>query len=51
LIKSVFFGILIVVGFIPNNGMVAKIKFSQPSHYAIYTTATPGQSQGVVAIF
>jgi hypothetical protein len=46
-----FFGIVIVVGFILNNGMVAKIKFSQPSHYSIYTTATPGQSQGVAAIF
>jgi len=26
--------------------MVAKIKFSQPSHYDIYHTATPRKSQG-----
>lgn len=31
--------------------MVAKIKFSQLSHYSIYTTATPQESQGGCAIF
>jgi hypothetical protein len=31
--------------------MVAKIKFSPPSHYAIYTTATPQQSQGGCSYF
>jgi hypothetical protein len=52
LIKAGVSGNLMVVGIILlYNGMVAKIKFSQPSHYPIYTTATPGQSQGVAAIF
>lgn len=31
--------------------MVAKIKFSQPSHYDIYITATPQQSQGGCGYF
>jgi len=32
LIKSAVFGMVFLVGFILNNGMVAKIKFSPPSH-------------------
>lgn len=31
--------------------MVAKIKFSQPSHYDIYYRNSPAKVKGVVAIF
>lgn len=45
-------GTMTLVGFILlNNGMVAEIKFLQPSHYNIYNSATSGQSQGGCAIF